>query len=190
MKTFLNKLSGTIPASASVVDGKLILSFPGAINPVVWQMDLSKAKASALEVQEKNGGFALVLKTPNGENLDIAPFDERDKAIQGLMAASRALENAYGQIHSASISNENTPNQTAHAHHGGVEKKKGGKFWPITLGLLFILALLWIWAGMSIEPLNGGYQQSAATQSSASGPQGAADQAGVPVSADDYLQGR
>ena len=39
-------------ASANVVDGKLILSLPEAENPVVWQMDLSSAKASALEVKK------------------------------------------------------------------------------------------------------------------------------------------
>ena len=42
---------GNYQSSARVVDGKLILSFPHALTPVVWQMDLSQTKASALEVQ-------------------------------------------------------------------------------------------------------------------------------------------
>ena len=45
--------------SAKVVEGKLILSCPGAEIPVVWQMDLNEAKACAFEVQcdEKANGF-------------------------------------------------------------------------------------------------------------------------------------
>ena len=65
-------------ASASVVDGKLILSFPHAQTPVIWQMDLAEAKASALEVlkAEKGTDFTLTLKTQKGEKVKIDLFFE------------------------------------------------------------------------------------------------------------------
>ena len=46
----LKNISNKNGASANVVDGKLILSFPHAQTPVLWQMDLAQAKASAIEV--------------------------------------------------------------------------------------------------------------------------------------------
>lgn len=180
MTSLINKITGNHQASASVVDGKLILSFPGAINPVVWQMDLSKAKASALEVQENKGGYALVLRTPKGENLDIATFDERAKSVDGLMAASRALENAYGQIHPAGASNGNV-------QVSGGSRKKGKKVLPIVLGLLVLLLIFWVWGAVSLQ-VPGGYQSAdiGALQNSPS----AAESAGVAVSADDFLMGK
>ena len=50
------KKDKTKTTSASVVDGKLILSFPHAQTPVLWQMDLTQAKASSLEVTKSEKG--------------------------------------------------------------------------------------------------------------------------------------
>ena len=51
--------------SANVVDNSLVLSLPNALNPVVWRMELAKAKMSAIEIREdKIGDFALILKNP------------------------------------------------------------------------------------------------------------------------------
>ena len=183
MSKLLSKLTGQSKASASVVDGKLILSFPAAITPVVWQMDLNKAKASALEVQENKGGYALVLKTPKGENLDIAPFDDRGKAVDGLMAASRALQNAYGQMNPQGVSNENAPSSSH--HHNGAGKKK--KVLPIVFGLIVLFLLYWLWSAMSLQNVNG-YQTTSA-DNTANVPS-AAQSSGVAVSADDFLMGR
>ena len=72
-------------ASAKVVDGKLILSLPDALTPVVWQMDLAHAKASALEVRCNNeamNAYTLTLKTPKGETIEVAAFDERENAMR------------------------------------------------------------------------------------------------------------
>lgn len=86
-------------ASASVVDGKLILSLPDALKPVLWQMDLVPARASALEIDDAGEGrFALLLKAPKAETTTIAVFADREAALSALMAASAALERAHGQI--------------------------------------------------------------------------------------------
>jgi len=181
MSILLSKLTNKKKSSASVVDGKLILSFPEAITPVVWQMDLNKAKASALEVQERKGGYTLVLKTPKGENLEIAPFDNRKKAVDGLIAASHALQNAYGQINPQGISNENTPSFS----YPNQAKKK--KIFPILASILVLFFLYWIWSAISLQNIDGYQTTNVQNTSDASK---AAQSSGVAVSADDFLMGR
>lgn len=89
--------------SAKVIDGTLILTLPNAVRPVVWQMQLGQTKSSALEVREQNdGNWLLVLKTPRMDVMEIAPFATKEKAVKALMAVSRAMEKAQGQIASYS----------------------------------------------------------------------------------------
>src|SRR5690606_21303301 len=67
MKRMIENITGNYAASASVVDGTLIISLPDAITPVVWRFALGQAKASALEVRPQDDGtFMLLLKTPRG----------------------------------------------------------------------------------------------------------------------------
>ena len=168
-------------ASASVVDGKLILSLPHAMTPVVWQMDLDHAKASALEVREgqQAGAFTLTLKTPRGEAVDIAPFQTRDQAIEGLMAAANALKNAQGQIRPA-----NANAATAHLATAPAPPRRSS--WPaILLGLLLLLVLLGVWSAMTPPTPMGTNPDSA---SIAINPQ--QTEPGVPLSADEFLKGR
>jgi len=183
MISALKKIQGGNNASASVVDGKLILSFPHAQTPVVWQMDLTQAKSSALEVvkAEKGKTFSLTLKTQKGEKVDIAQFENREDAIDGLMAASKALENAHGSIQLAA--NEDQKIAVAHA-----PRKKSNKGQWIT-GILAVLALIVLF-GMWGENAPRGPQSI----QTAAGPTGqavapAAQSSGVPVSADDFLNG-
>ena len=84
--------------TAKVVDGILILTLPEAIRPVVWQMQLGQTKSSALEVREQGDYWLLVLKTPRQDVLEIAPFADRKEAVKALMAVSRAMEKANGQL--------------------------------------------------------------------------------------------
>lgn len=92
-------------SGARVVDGKLILSFPDAIKPVLWQMDIVSAKASALEVETLQGGqAALMLKTPKGEQTTVAVFESREAALSALMTVGAALGCAHGQIRGAQAS--------------------------------------------------------------------------------------
>jgi len=173
-------------SSASVVDGKLILSFPHAISPIVWQMELGEAKASALEVQENKdeGNFSLTLKTPRGESVSIAAFQSRDDAVSGLMAASQALENAHGQIRPGGkgSAQDNSPAPSAAAQ---TAPKRGGSRWPgVVIGIVFIIVLIGIWSSLTPRPPSGFGAASSITSSASP------DAAGVPVSADDFLRGR
>lgn len=86
-------------STASVVDGTLILTLPEALRPCVWQMQLGQTKSSALEVRDQeDGSYLLVLKTPRSEFLEIAPFAHKARAVDALMAVSRAMERAHGQL--------------------------------------------------------------------------------------------
>ncbi len=174
--------SQTTSASGRVVDGKLVLSLPDAIAPIVWQMDLNKTKASALEVlhEEETNIFNLSLKTPSGESVHIAKFDERVKAVEGLMAASHALENAHGQIRNAE------EGQTIYTPAKPAKEKSGLMAIILKIfGVLFILlALFLLWGVFSMYTID--YDGTTTTQTSSTQANEPLP-SNVPVSAEDYL---
>ncbi len=174
-------------STARVVDGKLILSLPGAQTPVVWQMDLDQAKASALEVRsdDKKGLYTLSLKTPRGAADDIADFTSKDEAVDGLLAASAALENAHGQIRPSGGVNMTPSNSNAPQAQ---PKKSGG--WKKWLLALVVLIGLWFLFTLSatILPQAPGTYTGASTEQAAESAQSARESQGVPVSADDFLR--
>lgn len=177
MKHALKSITGcNSHGSARVVDGKLILSFPHAITPVVWQMDLTQAKSSALEVHENKdkGTATLVLKTPGGANTDIAPFEQKAQAVSALMAVSRALESAQGQIR---------PVETV--NYTGIAPRRSfapGKWLAIFLGILLLIILFNIWGSNLPRPPSGLEGDSINPVS-----QSAPVESGVPLSADEFL---
>lgn len=171
-------------ARASIVDGKLILSLPHALTPVVWQMDLAQAKASALEVRDNKdeGSSALVLKTARGETTEIAPFEKKSDAIDALMAVSRALESAHGQIRGGAASAGEIPTAAP-----ATQPRKRGKWIAIVLGLLMLLVLINLWGAM-LPSTPRGFETSPLSPVSQTGNAGGGDQNGVPVSADEFLK--
>lgn len=189
MKMTARKDSVSLTSSASVVDGKLILSLPDAATPVVWQMDLEQAKSSALEVREdaKTGRFALALKTQKGETLDIAAYEDKALAVQALMVTSKALENAHGKIRPAAANSQDAgPASARFAQQGGfagAQPQTGSKASAI-LAILLILFLFMAWA-FTIPKAS---DTIARTRSAATG--APTTDTGVPVSADDFLSNR
>ncbi len=159
-------------SSADVVDGKLILSFPNATSPVVWQMDLQGHKASALEVKAQDDTAVLLLKTAKGETIEIAAFATHEDAVDGLMKASNAMKNASGQIHVAINQNEGNVYSTSR------KAKSWGKLILKGLGILVALYI----AALVLGVLFGG--------GSSSSPRSVSGQSmdGVPMSADEFLQ--
>lgn len=185
MALFINKLTGGFSASAKVVDGTLILSLPDAISPVVWRMELGHAKSSAIEVREQdNGTFMLTLKTPKGDINDIAPYDSRAKAVTALVAISRAMEHAHGEIHPA--------NNIGTVADAPVRRAKGeSRSGSLLTGIAgLVIVLIQIVVLMRMFPMPAGMDPSATNMAAA--PSGAsgfmnATPAGEPVSADDFL---
>lgn len=186
------KSSKTAPnadqASARVVDGKLILSLPHAKSPIVWQMDLDQAKASALEVRsnDEQADFTLVLKTPKGDATDIASFAAKSDAVDSLMATSHALENAQGHIRkgqdiqSTSPANANAPAQKHPMRWG---KWVIGLLSIVVIWFLYSLSMTFVLPAppQSYAPQNA---NQAANTSASSDPRSSN---GVAVSADDFL---
>lgn len=173
-------------SSARVVDGKLILSFPEALTPVVWQMDLTQAKASALEVRETKGNFTLTLKTAKGEAVDVASFATKEESVAALMAAAKALENAHGQIRPAGVAaNESNGVALSMPMRGGKRSRWTAGF----LGVALIVVLMFIWGSLAPRaPMSVGSGRTAATAPGTSQPFGQqGDENGVPLSADEFL---
>lgn len=165
---------------AKIVDGKLILSLPSAVDPVVWQMDLNEAKSSALEVSTKKELSSLILKTPESDTIIIATFQDRDHAIDSLMAASKALENAHGRI-SAPIANNNGGNTVTYTHKNSSLLKKA-------ITSLGILAILFVLYTIFIMITGIGMPRPTNINTPTNAP--ASESSGVPMSADDFLKGR
>lgn len=161
----------TMNPKANIIDGKLILSLPGALKPVVWQMDFAHIKASALEVIEQDEQHALVLKTAKGEVTEIAPFYSKSDAVKALLSVSKALEKATGKIrpNTATSTKENTTSQ----------KKK--KWVAPLLAFIMLLVLLFLWSALSISP-------TTVSNTSSQNIQSQTDSIGVPMSADEFLR--
>ena len=175
MSVFNSKLK----SHAEIVDGKLILSCPGAIKPVVWQMDLASVKASALEVEHNKDKKAhiLVLKTTRGETSEIVSFANHERAFDTLMKAAKALRKAQGKIKTAA--NDSTAltgkgTSTGRFFRTLLLLVLGG---ALTIGLLMMITLM-------------GQKRFAGNSASVTAPIQSAPESGVPLSADDFLRGR
>lgn len=179
--------------SAAIVDSKLILSLPNALSPVVWQMDLTQTKASALEIVagKTKGEHLLRLRTPKGDQVDIAPFDTLEKAMEALSQVAKAMESAHGRI---------APAANSSARYGGGPIYYTGRSSAVMklfafLGMFLLFALLvWFWINISAVQSGRVAQQAALTQQVQQTAQSQQQQqvapelqAGVPVSADDFL---
>lgn len=186
---FANKRN-EIQTNAHVVDGKLILSFPEAITPIVWQIDLSDAKSSSFEVVEEGGRFSLVTKKSGAQKKEtIAPFADRDTAVKALMATSYALSNAHGQIQgSGVIANTNMAAHPAPMTYAAppAQAKGGAGKWIFAIASVVLIIGLFSMLN-TMQPRSPSSMGGASNTASG---QGAEPQSGVPVSADDFLRTR
>ncbi len=181
--------------SARVIDGKLVLSFPNALSPVLWQFDLCQVKASALEVLksgEKGDACFLQLRTARGETQKIAEFETMEEGRGALLIVSRAMEKARGRIRCRPESDNNASSAAAAPRHG---------FWGGFLRFLGVLAglfLIWLLVSylyslyytpqISAEMLGRSSSQSESSYRGGPAFPGAGNgEAGVPMDADAFL---
>ncbi len=184
---WIETLTGNYSASASVVDGTLIISLPQAVTPVVWRMELGHVRASALEVRKQdNGTHVLTLKTPKGDVYDIAPFDTRGKAVQALMSVSRAMEQAHGQMRANATSVANDTNTTTVSNAAAPAETSKSRLITGVIGTVLLLGLIAIFLN-STGPNPSSPGSSSTTANTATS---AAPVTGVPLSADDFLNNR
>lgn len=110
MSSIIDNVTGGYKSSAKVNAGTLVLSLPDAITPVVWRMDLSTAKSSAIEVRENEDGFYdLVLKTPKADAHNIAVYEFKIKATQALMAVTKAMSKCEYYSGESNLSKRHLP---------------------------------------------------------------------------------
>lgn len=162
--------------SSAIRNETLVLTLPDAVNPVVWQFDLSSVRASAIEVQAHGGLNLLRLKTPRGEVHDIAAYVDRDRAVAVLSIIHRTLA---GDV---ATSNANSPALVT-SEGGAVPTFPGAPKgnWPLAVCAVIVLVLcLYLGTFMRPPSLTG----------TAPVPAPAAETIGVPQSADDVLRGR
>jgi hypothetical protein len=195
MRKVIDNFKGTYSSSAKVVDGTLILSLPDAITPSVWRLDLGNVKASALEVREKDQNlYGLVLSTPKGDVHDIAGFDDKNRAVCALMAVTKALEQAHGQIKPGTfIANENAAHKGDHAVPAVYKKQKNhpGNRWFAGIAGIILLFLI-SYTLINLGPKSPSFATSGdGAVSSAFHDQGTSrNDTGVPLSADEFLRSR
>ena len=184
MGSLWKKSANEYESSAKVVDGNLILSLPDAINPVVWRMELGSVKASAMEVRNPSadGSHMLALKTPKGEVHDIAPYLNREQAIQALMRISSALQSAEGKFTPAA--NYTQPNQTARTTEAATDSPSYK--WLFVFGGVLSIIILFAYLS-SLTPHQSNIAGSQSTATSVTGESNA--ESGVPQSADEMLKG-
>lgn len=195
MKRMIENLTGNYTASASVVDGTLIISLPDAVSPVVWRLDLGQARASAMEVRPlEDGRFNLVLKTPRNDVNEIASFSSKARAVAALMAISRAMEQAHGQIQP--VANDSIPagqpstNTLPVPVRTGSARKKSATGKNVLAGVIaLVLIIVLIGAMMSITPTPSPMTRDLSSGVAPSGG-GAGNLTGVPLSADEFLMNR
>jgi hypothetical protein len=161
--------------SANVVDGKLVISLPGAETPAVWQMNLAEAKAASFEIQDGKlpDTYALAMKGPGNAAAPIAMFRKKNDALKALMTIAKALHTAHGKIDP-----QNAASGTKNTYKEPAPLWKKILFILGGLALLFVIFSFYLAFTMDPSDFETYRQQSGAATS------------GVPMSADDFLLGQ
>ena len=159
--------------TVSVNKGSLVLSLPNALEPVVWQMDIKQAKAAGFTVKESvPGKWALVKKSPDNTETQIALFETKDDAMNILMDVSEGLQGGSKGTH-------NCKHHAQEPHSNVTELKK----WGIAAGGVIIVIGLFFYLASIVPQSTEPFMNEASIQTNASTP----NATGVPVSADAFL---
>jgi hypothetical protein len=171
-------ITGGYKTTAKIAGNKLVLSFPDAEKPSIWTLDLAEAQGCIFELEESKslGGYDLVRVGDKGAKKIIASYDSRGKALAALVKTTKALEGVTVQNQNAVI----------------IQNRMGG--FPI-LKILFILLLvvggLMLYknmAQMNVAPQLSQQSNRAVEQQTPPAP--VEQKAGVPLSAEDFLNQR
>jgi hypothetical protein len=76
---------------AGIVDNALIVSFPAADAPRVWRTDMGQFLTAALEIQDHQGKFSLVMKRSGAPVEEIVTFTGKKDAVDALQLITDAL---------------------------------------------------------------------------------------------------
>ena len=76
---------------AGIVDNALVVSFTSAEAPRVWRADMSQFLTAALEIQELQGKFSVVIKRSGAPIEEIGVFPDKKSAVEALQLITEAL---------------------------------------------------------------------------------------------------
>lgn len=183
-KLGLAKSANTNNMSAAVADGYLVLSLLNAREPKIWRMELNKIGTATFEIKtnEKDDAAKLILKPKKGTAEIIASFESKEEALEALTLASNALrhqsfDNTSKVMQTNASSKENQKTQ---------KSNPSGKWGVLGLGFLLIIGLyLYL---TTLMPPAAIELENTATQNQ-NGQTTNGQQTGVPLSADDFLNG-
>lgn len=170
-----------LASSAEVIDKHLILSLPNAIEPVVWRMALDKIGTASFEVKpvKSSDTYKLTLKPKKGTAEIIAPFADKDQAMKALLDASSAMQRPEQKTTTAQDNNAPCPTPAQ-------AKKQGSNKWLfLFLGFLAVIGLYAYMLKQAPNTIKDFGNNQATTPSSLQEQDGV----GVPLSADDFLNG-
>lgn len=191
----LKKLIGGQTASANVVGGYLVLSLPNALEPVVWRMALDKIGTAMFEVKQNSDSATakLILKPKKGVAEIIAPFENKKEAVEALMIASAALQKAESYAEplpvekiSARASKNISDRRATYVESPKNTGTEAQKWFLALIGVFLVIGLYYYLTTLMPERINGFDNAAAPAGMAASAPQEAT---GVPVSADEFLNG-
>ncbi len=183
----IRKKNAPLTSSAEVVDNHLIIALPNAIEPVVWRMELDKVGTASFEIKEikTSGHYKFNLKPKKGTAEIIATFETKDDALNALVQSSDAMQNP---VTSSNVKTKNDKEQkinivTSAAPQSEPKSKGINKWVKLLLGLLIVVGLYAYLMSLMPNRINNLSDSPAATPSSST------PQTGVPLSADDFLNG-
>lgn len=162
--------------NAKMSDGKLILSLPNAMTPVVWVMDMDEAGTFLMKVETTDNGLYVLQKISNdGKKIeDVAYYASKSKAIKAMGMIAKATNARLSGIKSL------------------LSWVKSLLFIAACLGVLLFLAMLFF---PKIERAVIGSSAQTQQQIQQNAPVAPApmvetnpDAVGVPMSADDFLK--
>jgi hypothetical protein len=81
---------------AGIADNALVVSLFTADVPRIWRADLSQLLTAALEVQDNQGKYTLVMKRGGAAAEDIGTFSNKDDAIEALQVITDTLLHGNG----------------------------------------------------------------------------------------------
>ena len=139
----------TLPKLANVNDGYLIITLTKSITPVVWRLELEKAKVAAFEILKKDKKHTLTIKVASKSIEAIGAFKDPEEALEALLAISEALQDAPQKLAMAQNSETNISEQKAPE----TQKTTGNKNNRTAIALLatcVVLGLFYYYWGRTI----------------------------------------
>lgn len=176
----------TTPTIATVNDGYLIITLTKSIAPVVWRLELEKAKVAAFEILKTDKKHTLTIKVASKSVETIGAYKDADNALEALLAISEALQNIPKQSIAAPYTAPtpiDTPIAAAEGQSNQTSQNKNNRTAIALLATCLVLGLFYYYWGRTIPTTQTFETQSISSETNP------AKQTGVAISADELLKG-